>query len=229
MSNSLIAVLGPNPEELMDFIEELENRQEEKQIGMTVYRGRYAGKDLVAVISGICKVNPAIVTQMLVDRYDIKQMIVCGVAGAIADLEIGDTVISTEVCHHDVVPRFLKEGFPFMESDDSCFASDFGMIATMKQATTSYPHEVLYGRIASGEYFVDQKGREQIIKDFNPLAVDMETAGVAHACYVNQIPFIAIRTITDNEKQSGLDVFRENFELARGRAMEILRRYLEVE
>lgn len=228
MIEPLIAVLGPNPEELMDFIESLEDRTEEEQIGLKVYRGTYAGKNVVAVISGICKVNPAIVTQMLIDRYDIDQMIVCGVAGAIADYEIGDTIISTDVCHHDVTPRFLKEGYPFMENDDSCFAADFGMIATMKRAAQNFPHRVDYGRIASGEYFVDQAGREQIIADFNPLAVDMETAGVAHACHVNQIPFIAIRTITDNEKQSGLDVFRENFELARTRAMELLRCYLEV-
>ncbi|NMB03528.1 MAG: 5'-methylthioadenosine/S-adenosylhomocysteine nucleosidase [Tissierellia bacterium] len=228
MSNSLIAVLGPNPEELMDFIEQLEQPITEEQIGLTVHRGRYADKDIVAVITGICKVNPAIVTQMLIDRYDISQVIVCGVAGAIADYDIGDTIVSTEVCHHDVVPRFLQEGYPFMDSEDSCFAADPDMIATMKQAAVNFPHKVEFGRIASGEYFVDRAGRQQIIEQFDPLAVDMETAGVAHACYVNRKPFLAIRTITDNEKQSGIDVFRENFETARIRAMELLRRYLEV-
>lgn len=228
MTKPLIAVLGPNPEELMDFIDLLEDRTEERQIGLSVYRGRYAGHNIVALISGICKVNPAIVTQMLIDRYRIDQMIVCGVAGAIADYEIGDTIISTEVCHHDVTPRFLQEGYPFMETAESCFMADPGMIATMKQAAKDFPYRVDYGRIASGEYFVDQAGREQIIRDFHPLAVDMETAGVAHACHVNQLPFLAIRTITDNEKQSGLAVFRDNFELARTRAMALLRRYLEV-
>lgn len=228
MTKQPIAVLGPNPEELMEFIDDLTERVEEQQIGLTVYRGRYGGKDIVAVISGICKVNPAIVTQMLIDRYNISRMIVCGVAGAIADYAIGDTIISSEVCHHDVVPRFLQEGYPFMPAGDSCFPADQAMIEQMKQAARDFPHRVDFGRIASGEYFVDQAGREQIIADFNPLAVDMETAGVAHACFVNQVPYIAIRTITDNEKQSGLDVFRENFELARRRAMALLRRYLEV-
>lgn len=221
------AIIGPNDEEIERFLEAIEQHTIEQQLGLDIHLGTVQGKPILAVVSGICKVNPAIVTQMLIDRYDLKGVIVCGVAGAIADLEIGDTVIATEVAHHDVKPNFLQQYYPFLTHETASFMSDPTLIRIMKQALTDYPVPVYYGRVVSGEYFVDQKGRAEIIETFAPLAVDMETAGVAHACHVNHMPFIAIRSITDNEKQSGLENFRINFEQARNIAQDILVRFIK--
>lgn len=221
------AIIGPNDEEVENFISLIEEHTQEKQLGLDIHLGTVEGKAVLCVVSGICKVNPAIVTQMLIERYALKAVIVCGVAGAIADLEIGDTVIATEVAHHDVKPSFLQEYYPFLRHDTACFTADASLVEVMKRALQDYPKPVYYGRVVSGEYFVDQKGRQEIIANFDPLAVDMETAGVAHACHVNAMPFIAIRSITDNEKQSGLENFRLNFELARNNAQEILVRFLK--
>ena len=47
-----------------------------------------------------------------------------------------------------------------------------------------------------------------------PLTIDMETASVAHVCYVNKIPFISIRTITDTASNCGIDEFEKNCDKA---------------
>ena len=46
--------------------------------------------------------------------------------------------------------------------------------------------------------------------EFAPLTVDMETASVAHVCYVNRIPFLSIRSITDTAAHDGIGDFEEN-------------------
>ena len=69
---------------------------------------------------------------------------------------------------------------------------------------------VFWGRIVTGEAFITDDGRKRINDEFAPLAVDMETASVAHVCYVNSIPFLSIRCITDNAKHSGIGNFEEN-------------------
>lgn len=64
--------------------------------------------------------------------------------------------------------------------------------------------------------FIPDERREQIIRKFAPLSVDMETAAVAHVCYVNRIPFLAVRSITDTAAHSGIGAFEENCVAASG-------------
>ena len=75
-------------------------------------------------------------------------------------------------------------------------------------------YKVLWGRMVTGEAFITDDGRQKINEEFAPLTVDMETASIAHVCYVNKIPFIAIRSVTDTETHSGSEYFEENCEKA---------------
>ena len=60
-----------------------------------------------------------------------------------------------------------------------------------------------------------------------PLSVDMETASIAHVCYVNDIPFLSIRCITDTATHSGIEQFNENCakasEIAASLTMEVIK------
>lgn len=54
-------------------------------------------------------------------------------------------------------------------------------------------------------------GKEtEACQKYAPLSVDMESAGIAHVCYVNEIPFISVRTITDTPEYEGIEVFEKN-------------------
>lgn len=69
---------------------------------------------------------------------------------------------------------------------------------------------MFWGRMVTGESFITDEGRQKINSEFTPLTVDMETASIAHVCYVNSIPFISIRCVTDTAAYSGIDNFEEN-------------------
>lgn len=64
--------------------------------------------------------------------------------------------------------------------------------------------------MVTGESFIEKSMRDQINSKYEPLSIDMETASIAHVCYVNQIPFIAIRTMTDTATHSGIESFEKN-------------------
>lgn len=81
---------------------------------------------------------------------------------------------------------------------------------------------MLFGTIVTGEQFIGNEERPAICKTFHPLAVDMETAAIAHVCYVNEIPFLAVRTITDTASHEGIENFDKNCEKASEISAEIV-------
>ena len=82
--------------------------------------------------------------------------------------------------------------------------------------------DVLFGTMVTGEQFIEDEKREEINQKFDPLSTDMETAGVAHVCYVNRIPFLAVRTITDTVTHQGIETFDQNCEAASEISAEIV-------
>ena len=179
------------------------------------YEGTINGVEVVVLFSGVCKVNAAIASQILIDTYHVNIIINSGTAGGMnQDLEIFDTVISTEVAYHDVAPNILTEFHPWLET--VFFKADQRLLKLTKMAVDKLEqnYKVYWGRMVTGEAFIADEGRQKINEQFEPLTVDMETASIAHVCYVNDIPFVSIRCITDTATRSGTGHFEENCEKA---------------
>jgi adenosylhomocysteine nucleosidase len=109
-----------------------------------------------------------------------------------------------------VAPEILTEFHPWLEK--SSFAADEELLNLSKNSITklNLPYKIYFGKMVTGESFITDEGRQEINDHLNPLTVDMETGSVAHVCYVNNIPFIAIRSITDTEDHSGVENFEQN-------------------
>ncbi len=186
------------------------------------YEGTISNVEVVVLFSGVCKVNAAIATQILIDTFHVNTIINAGTAGGMNEkLEIFDTVISTEVAYHDVAPNILTEFHPWLET--VFFKADQELLRVAKKAVDKLEqnYKVFWGRMVTGEAFIADEGREKINEQFEPLTVDMETASIAHVCYVNNIPFISVRSITDTVSHSGTGHFEENCEKAAGIAKDI--------
>ncbi|SCK02337.1 5'-methylthioadenosine/S-adenosylhomocysteine nucleosidase [uncultured Clostridium sp.] len=223
-----IGVIGPSEDEIKSFIDKCEIKKTEIVAMLTFHAGVYKNVEIVALYCGVCKVNAAIAAQILIDKFEVTHIIVTGVAGAINNkLSIGDTVISTKVAYHDVAKEILTEYHPWMENE--FFEADNKLIGLCKKIidTKEFSQKVFFGKIVTGEAFITDNGRKEIINRFNPLCVDMETGGIAHVCYVNKIPFIAIRAITDTGEESGVETFESNCVFASKNSIEILKRLLE--
>ena len=205
-----IGIVCAGERELAPFLDVLKKDRKVSKSMLVFHEGYIAQVRVVLVESGICKVNAAIASQILIDTFHVDLIINAGTAGGMdQSLKILDTVIATDLCYHDVADDILTESHPYMDS--VFFKVDSSLIEKAKKAVLNERIEnVFFGRIVTGEAFISEDGRERINKEFAPLAVDMESASVAHVCYVNSVPFMVIRTITDTPIHSGLDNFEVN-------------------
>ena len=221
-----IGIIGASENEINPFTKSINTMMIENHAMLDFYVGKYRDIDVVALFSGVCKVNAAIAAQILIDKYYVTHIIVIGVAGAIdKKLRIFDTVVSSEVAYHDVADGILTEYHPWMES--IYFTASEDMLNMVSKANND-DDTVLVGRIVTGEAFITQDGREEIIEKYNPLCVDMETASIAHVCYANSIPFIAIRSMSDTPHESGNDAFEKYCMAAADKSAKVLMRYLDI-
>ena len=220
-----IGIVAATKAEIAPFTAAMRNIETEEYSMLKFHKGNYAGIDVIALFCGVCRVNAAIAAQILIDRYQVEQIIVIGVAGAInPDLQIGDTVISSQVAYHDVADEILTQYHPWMES--IYFTADPSLVHGISLANADDP-SVMTGRIVTGESFIDQEGREEIIERYDPLCVAMETAGVAHVCYANTVPFAAIRSMSDTPHESGSGAFEKYCKTAAEKSVRVLIRYLD--
>ena len=220
-----IGVIGPCEDEINPFIESMSDASLEKHAMVHFHAGQYMGIDVVALFCGVCKVNSAIATQILIDKYQVSHIIVVGVAGAIDEkLHISDTIVSSEIAYHDVAKEILTEYHPWMES--TYFSADKNLLDGILGANAD-DDSVMAGRMVTGETFIHMDGRKEIIENHSPLCVDMETAAIAHVCYANAIPFAAIRSISDTPHESGKDAFERYFKEAAAKSVNVLKRYLD--
>lgn len=206
-----VGIICAGDREVAPFYNHIENAVITEKAMLKICEGTINGMNIVTLYSGVCKVNAAIATQILIDHYGVNVVINSGTAGGIDPvLDLFDTVIATESVYHDVSANILTEFHPWMDS--VYFRSDDELLRLSKLAAEKMdiPYSVYWGRMATGEAFITDEGRQDIIDQFAPLTVDMETASIAHVCYVNKMPFIAIRCITDTATHSGSGHFHEN-------------------
>ena len=218
-----IGVIGPTEREIMPFIGEISNKKLSEHAMLKFYSGIYEGVEVVSAFCGVCKVNAAIATQILIDKFEVTHIVLTGVAGALnKQLKIGDIVISSEVAYHDVAHGILTEYHPWMK--DIYFRPDTELLKLCKNIANYLPTptKCYIGRIITGEAFITHNEREILIENFNPLCVDMESASVAHTCYANNIPFIVIRSMSDDADENGSETFEQNIEMAAHNSIELV-------
>ncbi|TZE82050.1 5'-methylthioadenosine/adenosylhomocysteine nucleosidase [Calorimonas adulescens] len=197
----LIGVIGAMGEEIEILLRKSKIKRKTVIAGMMFIECAIEDVNCILVVSGIGKVNAAVCTQILISNFSVSKIINTGVAGAIDSmLDIGDIVISSELIEYDVdvtVFGYKRGVIPRMKT--SIFKAeprliDYALTACKKnQDINSY-----VGRIISGDKFVANK--DEVIslkKEFNGLAVEMEGAAIAHTCYLNKVPFVIIRAISD--------------------------------
>jgi len=178
-----------------------------RRAGMEFCQGELKGKSVVVVRSGIGKVNAAVCTQILVDQFQVDAVINTGIAGSLnVEINIGDVVISTDVLHHDM--DAVNFGYPLgqiPQMDVFSFQADERLAEKAKEVCERVNPEikVFRGRIVSGDQFIaDREVKNRIEKNFHGYCTEMEGAAIAQASYLNQVPFVIIRAISDKADDS---------------------------
>lgn len=203
-----VGIICAGDEELKPFLSHIKNFTVTEKSMLKFYEGSINGVSVVALFSGVCKVNAAIATQILIDTFCVGSVINAGTAGGMDEsIDIFDIVVATQVAYHDVDDAILTQFHPYLSS--IYFDTDKNFLNIAERISMKIP-KVNFGKMVTGERFIENHMRDDNNQKFMPLSVDMESASIAHVCYVNQIPFISIRCITDTGTHSGIGKFEEN-------------------
>lgn len=209
--------------EAKPYLDSLKNVTVTDKATLQFTEGNLFGIPTVITDCGIGRVNVAAAVQQLIDVFSADTIVMSGTAGAIdKSLSIGDTVIVTQSVYHDLDIEVFGAYRPFVK--DGHFNSDSRLVDVFRKIKPGeISQRIRFGKIATGEVFVAEDGREEIIERFDPLCVDMETAGAAHVCFLNNVPFVAIRSITDTADDSGFDTFETNVKVASQNSFDVFK------
>lgn len=180
--------------------------------GMDFYDGTLDGHPVVVVRCGIGKVNAAMCVQILADLFDVTHIINTGVAGSLnPKLDIGDILISEKALQHDMDSSpigFTPGQIP--DIDVLAFPADQAMIDTAVAACKRVNPDihVLTGLVVTGDQFIsNREAKERLVSVFQGDCAEMEGGAIAQVSYLNKLPFLIIRAISDKADDSagGID------------------------
>lgn len=197
-----IGIISAMNEELALLLNDMNIKSSEEKAKMTFHRGTLWGKEVVATVCGIGKVNAAICTQIMASEYKVSKIINVGVAGGIGkDIYPGDVVIANNLVQHDIDTTVFgdKHGqVPRLDTFD--FKCDETLVSMALEACKEASNiNSFSGRIVSGDQFIASLEKIQwLSSEFDAIACEMEGGSIAHTCYLNNIPFVVIRSISDN-------------------------------
>ena len=228
-----IGIVGAMDEELLPIRQHAQGLEEIQRSGHTFWRGEIYGHEIYLTRCDPGKVNAALATQQLIDRFEVNAIFNMGSSGALApELEVGDLVVATEAIQHDfdITSWGLKPGeliFDVLTAKNTgqlnfrsqqIFNSDSklsqlafdsaGQVELIK--LSGYTPKIYTGRILSGDQFINGRDKaEWLWKTFHGLCTDMEAAAISQTCSVNNVPFLCIRAISDKANYSATVSFTD--------------------
>ena len=196
----MIGIIGAMEAETAAIKQELQDPTEELISGVRFICGRWQGREVVVATCGIGKVFAALCAQTMILNYHPTCIINCGVAGGLnAAYGLLDVVLARDVVQHDMDtspigdPKGLLSGINKIE-----LPADQELTQQLAAAARGLGLEVHLGRIASGDQFIaDEDKKQQLVAEFAADCCEMEGAAIGQVCYVNQLPFAILRTLSD--------------------------------
>ena len=206
-AKNAIGIIGAMDVEVKTLKEAAEITKTTVVAGMEFCEGTLGGKNVVIVKCGMGKVNAGICANTLVNQFGCTRIINTGIAGSLDNrIGIGDIVVSTDAVQHDFNVEFL--GFARGEIPYTglyAFPADEAMRASAVKAVaeTAPEAKAFEGRVCSGDMFISEKNqKDAIIANFGGMCCEMEGGAIAQACYLNKVPFVIIRAISDKPDET---------------------------
>ena len=224
----IIAAMQEEMNEIKNIMTEL---TEKNIYELQFFEGKIGNVECVLVQAGVGKVNASRCTQILIDNYDIEYVVNVGSAGSANNsLNIGDIVIGKILVQHDFDITAFGHKKGYISNVGENISSDDKLIKKFENIINNNDKEeynIKVGTIASGDIFcTDIKMKEKIKYKFNADAIEMEGAAIAQVCYLDKIPFIVIRSISDTPNGSNEITFEEYLKLASRRCASLLNEFL---
>lgn len=227
-----VGIIVAMQEEMQELINIMTGIDEKRIREISFIKGNIEGTKCIAVQCGVGKVNAARITQMMIDNFDLEYIINIGAAGALnPSLEIGDIVIGDKLVQHDFDITAFGHTKGYITGVGDRIYSDEKLVDRFEKAIENL-HEKVYkvktGTIASGDIFCTKVTmKDKIYAQFGADCVEMEGAAIGQVCYLDNIPFVIIRSISDTPNGNNAVTFDQFVSLAAKRCANMIKEFFK--
>ncbi len=197
-----IGVIGAMQMEMDALKESLADITTESVSGVDFVCGKLGEIEIVAAVSGIGKVFAAICTEAMILRFQVEMVINIGVAGTLTKgLGVMDVAVADQVVQHDMDTSAIGDPVGLLSGINQIFLPcDAKMCSLMVDCLKEQKRHYLVGTVATGDQFLhDPEVKARIHERFDAIAGEMEGGSIGHVCYMNHVPFLVLRTISDGD------------------------------
>ena len=204
-----IAIIGAMDCEIENIQKQITSKKVQKFNNFEITKGKLGKNKVILSISGVGKVNSAITTQFIIDKYKPDYIINTGIAGSLdKNFKKGDIVVAEKMIQHDFDLTDFGGAKGYMDTginpdEPTVFNSDKDLMDLFLKN-----FDAKKGTILTGDTFIGNKNyKQKLNKQFKAHAIDMESAAIAQTAQLNNIPIIVIRTISDS---SDVEEYKKN-------------------
>jgi len=205
-----IGIIAAMKTEIQFIKDKLQNISQKEICGMPFCQGIIGDINIVLLECGVGKVNAAVYTQILIDKFQIDAIINTGIAGSLDDhVRHLSIVIADTITYYDVRKGQLIHCYPYQ----AYFTADEKLSQLLYDS--SEKETTMRGRIITGDDFISDKQRKEVLKkEYDALCVEMEGAAIAHTAYINKVPFCVARCISDMADEAADIEYKQYEQLA---------------
>lgn len=236
-----LAIMAAMPKELDGLVLAMGSSISVQRVAMRdFYLGEIAGQPCVVVLSRIGKVAAAATTTILIETFNVTEIVFVGLAGGLhRSVQIGDIVVASSLMQHDLDARPLFDRYQVPMLGRAQFDPNPTLSLALINHSEAYLNELStengqapsaqtvgirrprahHGLIATGDLFVSDSAVGGEIQERLPevLCVEMEGAAMAQVCYEFGVPYAVMRVISDHANQNAKDHFTDFLEQWAGR------------
>lgn len=220
-----IGIMGAMLEEIEALKEVMSIHHETVSANRVYYEGELEGRDVVLVFSRWGKVAASSTVTTLITQFNITHLIFTGVSGSAKEhIKVGDIIVSSGLYQHDMNSEPLYPAYEIPLTETALFQPCPHLVSAAEMAVQDFlttvdttiltQHNIeapksYKGVIASGDQFItNAHSHKDLQGPYNALTVEMEGAAVAQVCHEHDIPFVVIRTISDDANSNAPSDFQ---------------------
>ena len=191
-----IGIIVATDEELIEMKNIMDSYEEKDIYELTFVKGKINSKKVIVVKCGVGKVNAARTTQILIDNFKISKIINIGAAGGInPELKIQDIVIGEKIVQYDFDTTSAGD---YEKGEIQGIGKLINICKKVLEKRVDNSIKVVIGTIATADIFCsDPEIAKEVREEFGAECVEMEGAAIAQVCFLDKIPFLVIRGISD--------------------------------
>jgi adenosylhomocysteine nucleosidase len=197
-----IGIIGAMQMEVDNLKEVLTETTESTVSGVNFVSGKLDDVEIVAAVCGIGKVFAAICAEAMILKFNVDMVINIGVAGSLTkDLGVLDVALADKVAQHDMDTSPLGDPVGLLSGINEIYLpTSEPMRKLMEECLKEAQIRYLTGPIATGDQFIATSEQKTWIREhFAAIAAEMEGGSIGHVCYINKVPFLILRSISDSE------------------------------